>query len=454
MNPFKRVPLYTPQILEVYYNLGLLKAQGIVTDDSSSPLPPHVYAIADAAYRDMMKVMMNGYGLKDAGGGSGNHSILISGESGAGKTESTKIVLKYLTTVGNATVGSQVVDGSVMDRVLQSNPILEAFGNAKTIRNDNSSRFGKFIELNFNKRGHLIGGSIKTYLLEKVRLPSQQQGERNFHVFYQLIAGASVEERDRWSLLPAEAFHYTSMGQVFRLRNVNDQDEFRDLKAALNTLNFTAEDQRDLFDLVAGCLHLGQIKFEPVYSAEGIGSRIAEDSASGTAIEVTKRLLGLDLAELTKTLTVRIIVARDDTYEKQLTPTQASDARDALAKAIYGRIFDWIVSTINLSIQVEDPAHVRANIGVLDIFGFECFVHNSFEQLCINYTNETLQQQFNQYIFKMEQVEYQAEKIEWSFIEFPDNQDCLDLIENKVSGILAMIDDECRLPSSSVGLGL
>jgi myosin-5 len=147
-------------------------------------------------------------------------------------------------------------------------------------------------------------------------------------------------------------------------------------------------------------------------------------------------------------------VARDDTYEKQLTPTQASDARDALAKAIYGRIFDWIVSTINLSIQVEDPAHVRANIGVLDIFGFECFVHNSFEQLCINYTNETLQQQFNQYIFKMEQVEYQAEKIEWSFIEFPDNQDCLDLIENKVSGILAMIDDECRLPSSSVGLGL
>lgn len=161
-------------------------------------------------------------------------------------------------------------------------------------------------------------------------------------------------------------------------------------------------------------------------------------------------LLGVEQSELVKTLTVRTIVARDDTYEKKLTPTQAVDARDALSKAIYGRLFDWIVRTINLSIQVPDAAQIRANIGVLDIFGFECFVQNSFEQLCINYTNETLQQQFNQYIFKMEQVEYQAERIEWSFIEFPDNQDCLDLIENKVNGILAMIDDECRLPSSSV----
>ena len=284
MNPFKRVPLYTPQILEVYYNLGLLKAQGIVTDDGGTPLPPHVYAIADAAYRDMMKVMMHGYGLKDASsGGSGNHSILISGESGAGKTESTKIVLKYLTTVGNSTVGSQLVDGSVMDKVLQSNPILEAFGNAKTLRNDNSSRFGKFIELNFNKRGHLIGGSIKTYLLEKVRLPSQQQGERNFHIFYQLIAGASVEERDRWQLLPAESFHYTSMGQVVKLRNVNDQDEFRDLRTALQTLNFTADDQRDLFDLVGGCLHLGQLSFRSVHSAEGEGSVV--EGADATTVQ-------------------------------------------------------------------------------------------------------------------------------------------------------------------------
>ena len=289
MNPFKRVPLYTPQILEVYYNLGLLKAQGIVTDDGGTPLPPHVYAIADAAYRDMMKVMMHGYGQKDTASSSANHSILISGESGAGKTESTKIVLKYLTTVGNSTVGSQLVDGSVMDKVLQSNPILEAFGNAKTIRNDNSSRFGKFIELNFNKRGHLIGGSIKTYLLEKVRLPSQQQGERNFHIFYQLIAGASVEERDRWRLLPAETLHYTSMGQVVKLRNMSDLDEFRDLRTALHTLNFSAEDQRDLFDLVAGCLHLGELVFTSVQSAEGEGSAVigADDTSNGTVRPIT-----------------------------------------------------------------------------------------------------------------------------------------------------------------------
>ena len=181
VNPFKKVPLYTAQILEMYYNLGLLKSQGI---ENASPLPPHVYAIADAAYRDMMSVILNGMqsGVSSGGGVVGDQAILISGESGAGKTESTKIVLRYLTTVGSSTGAVDIQEGSIMDKVLQSNPILEAFGNAKTIRNDNSSRFGKFIELNFSKRGHLVGGTIRTYLLEKVRLPFQQLGERNFHV--------------------------------------------------------------------------------------------------------------------------------------------------------------------------------------------------------------------------------------------------------------------------------
>jgi len=456
MNPFKRVPLYTNQILEVYYNEGLLKSQGI---ESGNHLPPHVYAIADAAYREMMRVIMSGFGAHgstsakspmagSAAIGSANHSILISGESGAGKTESTKIVLRYLTTVGNSTGNMNVESGSVMDKVLQSNPILEAFGNARTLRNDNSSRFGKFIELSFNKRGHLIGGVIRTYLLEKVRLPTQQRGERNFHIFYQLAAGGSAEERARWGFESIEDFDYVLHGGVFQLRSMDDKQEFGLLRHALDTLNFAADDQRSLLDMTAALLHLGQVNFVGVHDAEGEGSAVAEDVESRQSLAKAADLLGLDVAAIAQTLTQRTIVARDESYIKKLTPLQASDARDAVAKAIYGKVFDWIVRTINVSIVV-DAKLVRSSIGVLDIFGFECFVHNSFEQLCINYTNETLQQQFNQYIFKMEQIEYQKEKIEWSFIEFPDNQDCLDLIEHKVSGILAMLDDECRLGQAS-----
>lgn len=452
MNPFKKVPLYSNQILEIYYNDGLLKSQGI---ESGTHLPPHVYAIADSAYRLMMQTIMSGHGSFTSSqlrGGAGvaaqsaNHSILISGESGAGKTESTKIVLRYLTTVGSSTGSIETESGSVMDKVLKSNPILEAFGNARTLRNDNSSRFGKFIQLNFNKRGHLIGGVIRTYLLEKVRLPSQQRGERNFHIFYQLFAGATEIELIRWDFKAIEQYEYVLQGGIYKLQTIDDKFEYGQLKHALNILSFSEQDQSHLLDLTAALLHLGQVKFLATIDGEGEGSVVTSDSQQYLAIFA--KLCCLDISDVIRTLTVRSIVAREETYEKKLTAVQASDARDAVAKAIYGRIFDWIVRTINLSIQV-DTKLVRSSIGVLDIFGFECFVHNSFEQLCINYTNETLQQQFNQYIFKMEQIEYQKEKIEWSFIEFPDNQDCLDLIEHRVNGILAMIDDECRLPSSS-----
>lgn len=448
MNPFKSVPLYTNQILEVYYNMGLLKSQGI---EGGAPLPPHVYAIADAAYREMMNTIMQGYGTTASFSGKGstasaNHAILISGESGAGKTESTKIVLRYLTTVGSSSGGLGAATGSVMEKVLQSNPILEAFGNAKTIRNDNSSRFGKYIELNFNKRGHLIGGTISTYLLEKVRLPVQQNGERNFHIFYQILSGATLDEYKKWQLLSFEEFRYTSQGGVYSLKHIDDKQEYLELKKALTTLNFTESDQVELLDIVAGLLHFGQLQF--IHEEDGEGSRISANVLTQNSLALTSQLCGLDVDELVRALTVRKIVARSESYEIRLSPIQASDARDAFCKAIYGRIFEWIVVTINRSIQIDEKL-VRANIGVLDIFGFECFEYNSFEQLCINYTNETLQQQFNQYIFKMEQIEYKNEQIEWSFIEFPDNQDCLDLIEHKVTGILAMIDDECRLPKAS-----
>lgn len=450
LNPFKTLPLYSTQTLEVYYNSGLLRSQGI---DVGAPLAPHVFAIADAAYREMMKLMLHGgHNSGHVGGASSvssaDQSILISGESGAGKTESTKIVLRYLTTVGNSTQSLETITGSIMDKVLQSNPILEAFGNARTLRNDNSSRFGKFIELNFNKRGSLIGGSIRTYLLEKVRLPSQQVGERSFHIFYQLFAGADERQREVWKLRSIEHYDYVAKGGIFKLQHMDDAKEFAELKRALTILNFSAEDQSSLLDAVVGIIHLGQVRFASVVDGEGEGSSVVKDVDVQSELDSFCTLCGLSMENVVSTLCVRTIVARDESYEKKLNPVQASDARDAVAKAIYGRLFDWIVVTINKCMEVEKHL-IRASIGVLDIFGFESFLNNSFEQLCINYTNETLQQQFNQYIFKMEQLEYEREKIEWSFIEFPDNKDCLELIEHRTNGLFAMIDDECRLPKAS-----
>eukprot|EP01041_Mallomonas_annulata_P007192 gene7191-14661_t len=446
MNPFKKVPLYTDQVLEVYYNYGLLKSQGV----DNLPTPnPHVYAIADAAYRDMMRIILNTYGSSSSSSSSAvcaDQTILISGESGAGKTESTKIVLRYLTTVGNTEEGPTPA-GSVMDKILQSNPILEAFGNARTLRNDNSSRFGKFIELNFNKRGRLIGGTIRTYLLEKVRLPSQQPGERNFHIFYQMAAGSSVEERKKWALPSLRDCSYVNQGGIFELRHVNDVDEFNALKHALDILNFNQTHKVSVLNAMAGILHLGQVQFQPTADGEGCEVLLQLPEVE-KSIAMATSLWGVERETLLGAMTTRTMTARGETYTISMRVNQASDARDGLVKALYGRIFEWIVMTINTSIDIGRQ-DTRADVGVLDIFGFECFKNNSFEQLCINYTNETLQQQFNQFVFKMEQIEYQNERIEWSFIEFPDNQDCLDLIENKVSGILAMLDDECKLPKST-----
>jgi myosin V len=440
LNPFKSVPLYSPHILESYYNYGLLKSQGI---DGCRPLPPHVYAVADAAYRDMMRVVSQN--LTGKSPAAVNQTILISGESGAGKTESTKIVLRYLTTVGSSSGSSSFLTGSVMDKVLQSNPILESFGNARTLRNDNSSRFGKFIELHFSKRGHLIGGTIRTYLLERVRLVAQQQGERNFHVMYQLLAGCSSDERSAWQLTCAQDYWCCNQGSVFVLRSVDDAEEFSSLRTALTTLNFTNADQQSLFGAVAGVLHLSEVSFDE----DGDGCIVSQAPKVLSHFASFARLCGLSTDQLERVLTVRAMVAKDDSYEIRLTREQAMEARDALSKALYSRLFEWIVLRVNDSIRVGDVAQVRADIGVLDIFGFESFVTNSFEQLCINYTNETLQQQFNQFVFKLEQSEYQREQISWSFIEFPDNQDCLDLIEHKQNGILAVLDDVCKLGQAS-----
>lgn len=443
VNPFQRLPLYTDDILEVYRRDGLLKAQGL---QSGTELEPHVFAIADRSYRQMM------------GDQRKSQAILISGESGAGKTESTKIVMLYLTTLGSASTDAKP-DGegegemSVMQRVLQSNPVLEAFGNARTLRNDNSSRFGKFIELGFSRAGHLLGAKCQTYLLEKVRLAFHAAGERNYHIFYQLLRGCSEADHHKYEFhdgitggldLP-NYFHYTGQGGAPHLREFTDESGLEYTLKAMRRLGWTQDTIDGVMSMIAGLLHLGQIKFDSV-EKDGLETAAVE---SDQTLEFASRLLGVDIEKLRLALTERILLARGQEIRTNLTPEKATDARDALAKTIYGSLFLWVVDQVNQSIGWENDSEVRSSCGVLDIFGFECFAINSFEQLCINYTNEALQQQFNQFIFKLEQEEYNAENISWAFIEFPDNQDCLDTIQAPKIGVLSMLDDECRLPKGS-----
>lgn len=449
VNPFQRLPLYTNDILESYRREGLLRSQGM-GQAGDSGLPPHIYAIADTSYRQMMAPARK------------SQSILISGESGAGKTESTKIVMLYLTTLGSSQPsksmeesksGGGITDLSVMERVLQSNPILEAFGNARTLRNDNSSRFGKFIELGFSRAGTLLGARVQTYLLEKVRLGFHASGERNYHIFYQVLRGMSEEQKKKFrfhdhethGLELANHYHYTGQGGAPSLREFTDEAGLKYTVKAMKALGWNDEKVETVLGLVAGLLHLGQVNFDSE-ERDGVEVGIIKEE-NEKEVSDAAQLAGVDRDKLKVALTERIMITRGEEIKINLNPHQAADARDALSKTIYGALFLWVVEEVNRSITWENDSDVRSSCGVLDIFGFECFAINSFEQLCINFTNEALQQQFNKFIFKMEQAEYESEEINWAFIEFPDNQDCLDTIQSKPKGLLAMLDDECRLGS-------
>lgn len=430
--------------MEAYRREGLFRSQGMGTPGSE--LEPHVFAVSDRSYRQMMQEQRK------------SQSILISGESGAGKTESTKIVMLYLTTLGNMGMENNEEESgelSTMQKVLQSNPVLEAFGNARTLRNDNSSRFGKFIELGFSRAGHLMGAKVQTYLLEKVRLAFHASGERNYHIFYQLLRGASDDEKKKYEFDEGDTggmelpmyYHFTGQGGAPHLREFTDEAGLEYTLKAMKNLGWAQETIDSVLALVAGIIHLGQISFDKkTDDASGLEVASVGDTR---VLELVCRLLGVDVEKMQTALTERVIEARGQEIKTQLTVDKAHDARDALAKTIYGALFLWVVEQVNKSICWENDGDVRSSVGVLDIFGFECFAVNSFEQLCINFTNEALQQQFNQFIFKLEQAEYEAEEINWAFISFPDNQDCLDTIEAKKIGILSMLDDECRLPKGS-----
>ncbi|KAI4387355.1 hypothetical protein MLD38_005194 [Melastoma candidum] len=416
VNPFQRLPhLYDTHMMEQYKGAGF------------GELSPHVFAVADAAYRTMMN------------DGKSN-SILVSGESGAGKTETTKMLMRYLAYLG----GRSGVEGrTVEQQVLESNPVLEAFGNAKTVRNNNSSRFGKFVEIQFDKNGRISGAAIRTYLLERSRVCQISSPERNYHCFY-LLCAAPREDVEKYKLGNPKTFHYLNQSNCYELEGVNDGQEYLATRRAMDIVGINEEEQEAIFRVVAAILHLGNIEFS---KGREIDSSMIKDEKSRFHLNTTAELLRCDAHVLEDALIKRVMVTPEEVITRTLDPENAVGSRDALAKTLYSRLFDWIVEKINHSIG-QDPTS-NSLIGVLDIYGFESFKNNSFEQFCINFTNEKLQQHFNQHVFKMEQDEYRKEQINWSYIEFIDNQDVLDLIEKKPGGVIALLDEACMFPRST-----
>ncbi|XP_031488520.1 myosin-17-like [Nymphaea colorata] len=416
INPFQRLPhLYDVHMMEQYKGASL------------GELSPHVFAVADVAYRAMINE------------GKSN-SILVSGESGAGKTETTKMLMRYLAFLG----GRSGTEGrTVEQQVLESNPVLEAFGNAKTVRNNNSSRFGKFVEIQFDKSGRISGAAVRTYLLERSRVCQISSPERNYHCFY-LLCAAPLEEIEKYKLGNPRSFHYLNQSDCYELDGVDDAREYLETRRAMDIVGISEQEQESIFRVVAAILHLGNINFA---KGKEIDSSVLKDDQSKFHLQMTSKLLMCDPQSLEDALCKRVMVTPEEVITRSLDPEAAMLSRDALAKTIYSRLFDWLVDKINVSIG-QDP-NSKALIGVLDIYGFESFKNNSFEQFCINYTNEKLQQHFNQHVFKMEQEEYTKEEINWSYIEFVDNQDVLDLIEKKPGGIIALLDEACMFPKST-----
>ncbi|CAD6502076.1 BgTH12-02318 [Blumeria graminis f. sp. triticale] len=423
-NPFARVDsLYVPGMVQVY------------AGRQRETQAPHLFAIAEEAFADMLR-------------SGNNQTVVVSGESGAGKTVSAKYIMRYFATreapddSGSKPKRGTEAMSETEEQILATNPIMESFGNAKTTRNDNSSRFGKYIEIMFDEKTTIIGARIRTYLLERSRLVFQPSRERNYHVFYQMVAGASSEERQQWSLLTVEEFTYLNQGNSTTIDGVDDKAEFEALKKSLLTIGVNPNQQAAIFRLLAALLHLGNVSIMPTRSDSALSS------TEPSLIKATN-LLGVDPVEFAKWTVKKQLVTRGEKIVSNLTQQQAIVVRDSVAKFIYSSLFDWLVENINHALAAEEVlSRVKSFIGVLDIYGFEHFAKNSFEQFCINYANEKLQQEFNAHVFKLEQEEYLKEQIDWTFIDFSDNQPCIDLIEGKL-GILSLLDEESRLPMGS-----
>ncbi|XP_035407825.1 myosin-9 [Cygnus atratus] len=418
INPYKNLPIYSEEIVEMYKG------------KKRHEMPPHIYAITDTAYRSMMQDRED-------------QSILCTGESGAGKTENTKKVIQYLAHVASSHK-SKKDQGELERQLLQANPILEAFGNAKTVKNDNSSRFGKFIRINFDVNGYIVGANIETYLLEKSRAIRQAKEERTFHIFYYLLSGAGEHLKTDLLLEPYNKYRFLSNGHV-TIPGQQDKDMFQETMEAMRIMGIPDEEQIGLLKVISGVLQLGNIVFKKERNTD------QASMPDNTAAQKVSHLLGINVTDFTRgILTPRIKVGRDYVQKAQ-TKEQADFAIEALAKATYERMFRWLVMRINKALD-KTKRQGASFIGILDIAGFEIFELNSFEQLCINYTNEKLQQLFNHTMFILEQEEYQREGIEWNFIDFGlDLQPCIDLIEKPAGppGILALLDEECWFPKAT-----
>ena len=377
-----------------------------------------------------------------------NQTIVVSGESGAGKTVSAKYIMRYFATrespdqPGKRSKGRADIMSETEEQILSTNPVMEAFGNAKTTRNDNSSRFGKYIEIMFDKKTEIIGAKIRTYLLERSRLVFQPLKERNYHIFYQLVAGATDAERQQLGLLSVDDFDYMNQGGAPIIDGVDDKAEFDATRKSMSTIGVDAGKQAEIFKVLAGLLHLGNVKIAATRNDSAL-------SPDDPALMKATDLLGIDASDFAKWTVKKQLITRGEKIISNLTQQQATVVRDSVAKFIYSSLFDWLVESINQSLATNEVLErVQSFIGVLDIYGFEHFAKNSFEQFCINYANEKLQQEFNQHVFKLEQEEYVREQIDWKFIDFSDNQPCIDLIEGKL-GVLSLLDEESRLPMGS-----
>lgn len=415
MNPYEILPIYTNNQISFY------KSQKV--SSSSNKASPHIFAIGNNAYQEMVA-------------SNKNQCIVISGESGAGKTESTKLILQYLAAVSGK-------HSWIEQQILEANPIMEAFGNAKTVKNDNSSRFGKYIDIFFNDNGAIEGAKIEHYLLEKSRIVSSNKGERNYHIFYAMLAGLSKEEKKRLELDDVSKYSYLTSGAVTSCENRSDATEFVSIKSAMRILSFNDEEFWEIMKLLAGILHLGNLKYKPIV-VQNMDTCEISDNVHLTRIAT---ILGVAKNLLSDALIQKTIFAHGERVISFQSKEQAIEARDAFVKAIYGKTFERIVEKINKTI-FKALKH-KTSIGVLDIFGFENFETNGFEQLCINYANENLQQFFVKYIFKLEQEEYTNEGINWKHIEFIDNQNIIDMIGLKPMSIMALINEETVFPKGS-----
>ncbi|KAM9850455.1 unconventional myosin-Ib isoform 2-T2 [Aulostomus maculatus] len=415
MNPYRSLPIFTPDKVEEYRNRNFYE------------LSPHIYALADEAYRS----------LRDQ---DKDQCILITGESGAGKTEASKLVMSYVAAVCGK--GQEV--NKVKEQLLQSNPVLEAFGNAKTVRNDNSSRFGKYMDIEFDFKGDPLGGVISNYLLEKSRVVKQPRGERNFHVFYQLLSGASDDTLKKLKLdRDFSKYNYLSLDSAV-VNGLDDAANFRTVRNAMQIVGFMEDEVQSVLELVAAVLKLGNIEFKPESRCNGTDeSRIKDKNDLKEMCE----LLGIEQSVLERAFSYRTVEAKMEKVSTTLNVAQAYYARDALAKNLYSRLFSWLVTRINESIKAQTKTRHKV-MGVLDIYGFEIFEDNSFEQFIINYCNEKLQQIFIELTLREEQEEYVREGIEWTNIEYFNNAIICDLIENNQNGILAMLDEECLRPGT------